>query len=84
MMDDLFSQLANSPVPPPPRNLERDVHQRVNRWLLGSHLLEVVTRAAPFALGHLANGFLAVGRFTATGKFAPDPPPGGKKPPATT
>lgn len=81
MIDDPFAQLAEQPVPPPPSDLERHVHQRVNRWLLGSHLLEMAARAAPFAIGHLARGFVAAVSFTATGKFGQEPPPAGEKKP---
>ncbi len=80
MIDELFARLAEQPVPPPPGNLASDVHQRVNRWLLGSHLLELATRAAPFALGHLARSFVGAVCFTATGKFVTEARSGGEKP----
>lgn len=74
MDNDWLAQLSQQAVPPPPASLERNVHQRVNRWLLGTHALELATRAAPEAVGQLAVAFAALARFTLTGKFPPTDP----------
>jgi len=54
MSDNILNQLAAMEVPPPPDNLDQDVHQSVNRWLLGLQLLNFLLRAIPTAAAYFA------------------------------
>ena len=74
---DLFEQLAQQPVPPPPESLRRDVHQRLNRLLLIMHLGELLVRGTFYAAGHWLWGVLGLVVFTASGRF----PESTKQPP---
>ena len=78
MASDLFDQLAASDVPPPPEQFDRQVHQRLNRALVAMHLLDLVARAVPWGLVHLARAAAAALRFTLTGRY----PAAGRHPPA--
>ncbi|MGC3971809.1 MAG: hypothetical protein QM775_32045 [Pirellulales bacterium] len=69
MMDDLFEQLAEVRVPPPPKNLERRVHRRLNRWIVTLHVAEFVLRVVPYAAKHLLTAIAGGAKFSATGKF---------------
>lgn len=72
MTPDLFEQLAERDVPPPPPHFNRQLHERVNRSLLASQLVDLALGAVPWATGHMLmalGGFL---RLTVTGKFAPE------------
>ncbi len=69
MSSDLFDELAETPVPPPPVEFDRGVHERLNRALLTAQVLEFAVSAIPFACMHLAK---AVGGWivlTVSGKF---------------
>ena len=51
---DPLEQLAHNEVPPVPEHFERRLHQRVNRQLLATHLLDLLLRGLPFAVQHFA------------------------------
>ncbi|MGD0898912.1 MAG: hypothetical protein ABR915_13825 [Thermoguttaceae bacterium] len=71
-MKDFLEQLAEIEVRDPPPEFDRQLHQRLNRSLVVQHVVELVTGAAPWALGHFfraLGGFVA---FTLTGEFADD------------
>lgn len=67
---DLFEQLAEVRVPPPPKNLERRVHRRLNRWIVTLHFAEFVLRTVPYAAGHFLRGVAGWLRFTLEGKHS--------------
>jgi len=68
-MPDLLEQLADHEVPPVPVRFDAELHQRVNRGLLGASLAELVLRAIPFAALHLAGAVWGLVRFTLTGRY---------------
>ena len=67
MTNDLLEQLAATAVPPPPAELDREVHHRVNRSLLLLHLAELFFKALPYAILHLAAGLLGVLNYSFAG-----------------
>lgn len=50
MTKNLLSELARERIPPPPANLPREVHQRINERLATQHVVDFVVRALPTAL----------------------------------
>ena len=75
MASDLLEQLAQLEVPPPPAELNQQVHQRVNRSLLVLHLLDLGLRAMPWAMWHLSRALVAGVFRTVLGRW-PDRPGG--------
>ena len=49
MAVDLLERLAEVEVPPPPQELDRNVHQRVNKLLLIAHLGDLALRGLLYA-----------------------------------
>lgn len=72
MTPDWIEQLAEQEVPPMPVDFDRGLHQKVNDSLLGVHYLELVCRAAPYALLHFAIAMIGALRFSLTGEFPND------------
>lgn len=68
-MDDPLEQLALLEVPDPPAGFDRQLHQRVNDWLTLQHAVDLVLRAAPWAIGELARAALGLLAFTLTGRY---------------
>ena len=62
MASDLLEQLAQLEVPPPPAELNQQVHQRVNRSLLVLHVLDLGLRAMPWAMWSSMAGVLGLCR----------------------
>jgi hypothetical protein len=56
----LLDSLADHAVPPVPAELNRRVHQRLNRVLLAGHLLDLAVGCVPFVMSHLLH---AVGQW---------------------
>jgi hypothetical protein len=73
MPPDLFDRLSASPVPPPPAELDRGVHERVNRALLVGHLVDFALGAIPFAMRHFAAAVGGLIVLTVTGRFPAGP-----------
>jgi hypothetical protein len=69
MMPDLFEQLAQSDVPPPPPQFNRQLHDRVNRSLVASQLADLALGALPWAIGHMLRALGGFFCLTVTGKF---------------
>lgn len=69
MNQNLLDQLADVEVPPPPPSLPRDVHDRLNHWLLAAQVADLVFRG--FFYGTLYFGQAVAGMigFTLTGKY---------------
>ena len=62
MKYDVLEQLADTEIPPVPREFDRSVHDRLNTVLVVEHLFDLLMRGVPYALGHFAE---AVGAFVA-------------------
>jgi hypothetical protein len=73
MPSDLFEKLSQVPVPPPPAELDRAVHERVNRALLSAQLFDFAISAVPLAAWHLARAIGGLIALTVTGRFPPGP-----------
>ncbi len=71
-MDDLLERLTELKVPPAPKSLSRELHQRVNRTLLVQHTIELATQGVIYAGGILLRGFLALVAYTLTGQYPID------------
>ena len=69
MSSDLFERLASSPVPPPPAEFERGVHERVNRALVVGQVLDFAVQAIPYACWHLLKAVGGWGVLTISGEF---------------
>lgn len=72
MTNDLFEQLAAVEVPPVPEQFDDEVHSRVNRVLLATHVAELFLASAPFAVARFARAFVGLIAFTVTGKVDVD------------
>ncbi len=77
MNRDLLEQLAESDVPPVPRELERSIHDRLNTLLVVGHLSDFLLRAIPHAVAHFAE---AVGELAAS-TLGGRPPSRSSRPP---
>jgi hypothetical protein len=69
MAQVLLESLAEREVPPVPADLNRRVHERLNRALLVSHFVDLTLGGLPFLAVHF---FRAVGHLlvvSLTGKF---------------
>jgi hypothetical protein len=71
MATDLFEQLSQSEVPPPPDEFDRQFHRRLNQSLLVGHFVELGVRAIPFALGFFMRAVIGLLVFSFTGRFPP-------------
>jgi len=69
MAQGLLESLAEREVPPVPADLNRRVHERLNRALLVSHLIDLTLGGLPYLAVHFcrAVGHLFVVSFT--GRF---------------
>jgi hypothetical protein len=73
MSSDLFDQLAVSEVPPTPAQLERGVHQRLNRALLIQHLWDFALGALPWLVVRVLPAMVAVVVVTLMGRYPKRP-----------
>ena len=70
MATDLFEQLADLEVPPPPPvEFDRDLHQRLNQSLTTQHVFDLGLRALPFAALELMRAIAGFASLTITGTF---------------
>jgi hypothetical protein len=69
MAKGLLESLAEREVPPVPADLNRQVHERLNRALLVSHLIDLTLGGLPYLAVHIlrAVGHLLLVSFT--GRF---------------
>jgi len=74
MAPDLFEQLANMEVPPPPAHFDAQLHDKVNRSLVASHLVDLVLSGFPWACGHFARALIGMICYTLTGRYESKPP----------
>ena len=68
----LLDSLAERDVPPVPGEFSEQIHQRLNRALLATHLVDFVVGGVPYAAMHFLRGVghLIIGTFT--GRFESD------------
>lgn len=66
---DLFEQLRQRVVPPPPAELERDVHRRLNAVLLTTHLFDFAFHAIPQAFVGLSIAAWNAIAYSITGRW---------------
>ena len=58
MPSDLFDQLAEAEVPAPPPEFDSCVHERLNKSLLATQLLDLALHGTLYALGHFAQAWM--------------------------
>jgi hypothetical protein len=68
MSHNLLEQLTKAEIPPPPRDMRRQVHQRLNQWLVAFQMGDMLLRAFVYAAGHFALAVVSLIFFTLTGK----------------
>jgi hypothetical protein len=73
MFTDLFDQLAEAEVPSPPAQLERKVHQRLNRALLAQHLWDFALGALPWLVVRVVPAMFALVMVTIFGRYPKRP-----------
>jgi hypothetical protein len=73
MASNLFEQLADLEVPPPPDQFDRQLHERVNRSLVQTQLVDLIVSGLPWALLHFARAFVGLITFTLTGRYETNP-----------
>lgn len=81
MPKGLLEQLAECAVPPAPAELDRRVHERLNRALLAAHLLDLVVGAVPYATGHFLRAVGDLLKVTLTGRLESDRRDGSREAP---
>jgi hypothetical protein len=69
MPQNLLEELTRAEVPPPPVNMQRQVHERLNHWLATGQLFELVVPAFAYAAYHFAAAIAGAAAFSLTGKF---------------
>ena len=69
MASDLFDQLAEGDVPPPPEHFDRQLHQRLNRTLLTMHIVDLCLRCLPWCLMKFGQAVIGAVRYTILGSY---------------
>lgn len=69
MATDLFDQLADLDVPPPPERFDQQLHERVNRSLVVGQCIDLVFGAVPFAVVHFGRALAGLAIFTVSGRY---------------
>jgi hypothetical protein len=69
MPQNLLEELTHAEVPPPPLNMQRGVHERLNHWLTTGQLIELVVHAFAYAAYHFAPAVAGAVLCSLTGKF---------------
>lgn len=80
MSGDLFERLVEKDVPPVPENLERQVHVRLNRILVGVHVAEFVFQVLPHAAVHFLKAMGEACLFTLSGRYSGERTPPRREP----
>jgi hypothetical protein len=68
-MPNLLDQLADWEVPPPPVAFDDQLHERVNRSLVTSQLVDLFLGGLPWALLHFGRALTGLIAFTVTGRY---------------
>jgi hypothetical protein len=71
-MADLFEQLAERDVPPPPVDFDRLLHSRLNKHLVALHVVEFAFRVVPYGMALLGRAVLGFVQVTLTGRHEVD------------
>ena len=74
MAQDIFEQLADWDVPPPPDKFDQQLHERVNKSLLVVQLVDLAVRAMPWAMLHFGRAVVGLLLLTLRGHFVSDSP----------
>jgi hypothetical protein len=69
MASNLFERLAESEVPPPPAQFDTQLHDRVNRTLIGTQFIDLILCGLPWALLQFARAMVGLIAFTLTGRY---------------
>ena len=69
MANNLLDQLGQSEVPPAPVEIRRDVHDRLNQWLLVAQIAELVVYGFGYAVMQFASAVLGLTNFTLSGAY---------------
>jgi hypothetical protein len=69
MAPNLLDQLADVEVPPPPVAFDRQLHDKVNRSLLITQLVDLFISALPWAMLEFSKAFIGLGIFSVTGRY---------------
>ncbi len=69
MAPNLLEQLADLEVPPPPAQFDTELHDKVNRSLLTTQVVELCVAALPWAFFHFFRAFVGLVIFTVTGRY---------------
>jgi hypothetical protein len=72
MIQDWFEELAEQEVPPTPLDFDVKLHQKVNGRLLEIQYLELLCRAAPYALLHFARAIIGALCYSLSGEYPND------------
>jgi len=64
-----LDQLADVEVPVAPPDFPRQVHHRLNHWLLGLHIGDMVAGAFPYAVQHFARAVVGLVQLTLSGEY---------------
>jgi hypothetical protein len=71
MASDVFEQLADVKVPPPPSEFDAQLHDKVNRGLVITQFFELFVTALPWALIQFSRAFIGLVAFSVTGRYEP-------------
>ncbi|MBI3838895.1 MAG: hypothetical protein HY288_13310 [Planctomycetia bacterium] len=69
MASNLFERLAESEVPPPPAQFDTQLHDRVNRRLIETQVVDLILCGLPWAFLHFARALVGLIAFTLTGRY---------------
>ena len=69
MAPDLFEQLAEVEVPPPPAAFDSQLHDKENRTLVATQLADLLVRGFPWAIAQFTRALLGFLAFTVTGRY---------------
>jgi hypothetical protein len=69
MATNLFERLADLEVPPPPIQFGKQLHERVNRSLVASQMVDLAVKGLPWALLHFARALVGLIALTVTGRY---------------
>ena len=73
MATDLFDQLAEADVPPPPPQFDHQLHKRLNQTLIAMHVVELCMRCLPWCLMQFSQAIIGAIRYTVTGRYVSGP-----------
>ena len=69
LAEELTEELKQLSLPDERTKFDKQLHERVNRSLVVSHLLDLAVKGLPWALLHFARAFVGCIAFTLTGRY---------------